>query len=330
MATKKADDLAKVQALLAECGLERTAATLLDEAPQIGKKNATVQAFLKPEDVVYADERLKDNTYISKGGFENDFGYKAHMDLIVTRGKGFTKEKNKKKRGSYSGGKITMQSHSIKKLAGIGKPKQAFSSSAAALKNQPPLFLRKNCALAHLVKGSFKGVVQQPKYADLNEWLSINTFEFFNLVNMFYGVVTDFCTINECPTMSAGPGTEYTWTDTQRKTIKLAAPQYIDYVLSQIQTTLDDERMFPTKAGSEFPKDIRATLCVIYRHLFRVLAHIYWSHYVELLNLKIEGHVNSVFAHFISFAKEFDLLDRKDMAPMADLIAFYEQQGIVV
>ncbi|KAJ2077385.1 jun-like transcription factor [Coemansia sp. S100] len=271
MTASKVDDLAKVQALLAECGLEKTAAVLLDEAPQISKTNATVQAFLesttsqgsgkrprssdsdsssdsgsssssdsesssssgsdsssssssdsssssesdsssssdsdssssssssssdsdsdsssssssdsdsdsdtkgetaskapakkrrlsletpvkpktqttapvpqtapakaagkdgrfakrgeagnapntpfcriRPEDVVYADERLKDNTYISKGGFENDFGYKAHMDLIVTRGKGFTKEKNKKKRGSYSGGKITMQSHSIK------------------------------------------------------------------------------------------------------------------------------------------------------------------------------------------------------------------------
>ncbi|KAJ2743697.1 jun-like transcription factor [Coemansia sp. BCRC 34301] len=160
--SKKAGDLAKVQALLAECGLERTAAALLAEAAKISKKNATVRAFLetatvnpkaeksppvpqtaptkaavgyggkfakrgevgnapntpfcriRPEDVVYADERLKDNTYISKGGVDNDFGYKAHMDLIVTRGKGFTKEKNKKKRGSYSGGKITMQSHSIK------------------------------------------------------------------------------------------------------------------------------------------------------------------------------------------------------------------------
>ncbi|KAJ2386563.1 jun-like transcription factor [Coemansia sp. RSA 2603] len=69
---------------------------------------------IRPEDVVYADERLKDNRYMAKGGVENDFGYKAHRDLIVTRGKGFTKEKNKKKRGSYSGGKITMVSHSIK------------------------------------------------------------------------------------------------------------------------------------------------------------------------------------------------------------------------
>ncbi|KAJ1731766.1 Maintenance of ploidy protein mob2 [Coemansia biformis] len=216
------------------------------------------------------------------------------------------------------------------KLAGIGKQKQPSSPAQVASRSLPPLFLRKNYALSHLVKGSFKGVVQQPKYADLNEWLSINTFDFFNLINMFYGVVTDFCTITECPVMSAGPGIEYTWSDTQRKTIKLAAPQYIDYVLSQIQTTLDDERVFPTKIGAGFPKYIRTTLGVIYNHLFRVLAHIYWSHYPELLNLKLEGHVNSLFAHFISFVKEFDLLDRKDMASMADLITFYEQQGIIV
>ncbi|KAJ2138507.1 jun-like transcription factor [Coemansia sp. RSA 678] len=69
---------------------------------------------IKPEDVVYVDDRLKDNRYLAKGNTEGDFGYKAHRDLIVTRGKSFTKEKNKKKRGSYSGGRITMESHSIK------------------------------------------------------------------------------------------------------------------------------------------------------------------------------------------------------------------------
>ncbi len=35
-----------------------------------------------------------------------EWGQKAHEDLIVTKGKGFTKEKNKKKRGSYRGGRI--------------------------------------------------------------------------------------------------------------------------------------------------------------------------------------------------------------------------------
>jgi hypothetical protein len=40
----------------------------------------------------------------------NDYGAKASRDLIVTRGAGFRKEKNKKKRGSYVGGEITVSS----------------------------------------------------------------------------------------------------------------------------------------------------------------------------------------------------------------------------
>ncbi|EIN07138.1 hypothetical protein PUNSTDRAFT_70864, partial [Punctularia strigosozonata HHB-11173 SS5] len=38
----------------------------------------------------------------------NDYGARASKDLIVTRGDGFRKEKNKKKRGSYRGGEITV------------------------------------------------------------------------------------------------------------------------------------------------------------------------------------------------------------------------------
>ena len=42
-------------------------------------------------------------------GPQNDYGLKAHQDLIVTRGAGFRKEKNKKKKGSYKGGEITVR-----------------------------------------------------------------------------------------------------------------------------------------------------------------------------------------------------------------------------
>lgn len=47
------------------------------------------------------DVRLASNAYVS-----HEYGDRAHQDLSVTRGKGFTKEKNKKKRGSYRGGAI--------------------------------------------------------------------------------------------------------------------------------------------------------------------------------------------------------------------------------
>jgi len=62
----------------------------------------------------YYDEKLKDNSFESRGARPGDYGAKANQDLIVTRGDGFRKEKNKKKRGSYRGGDITLHSHSFK------------------------------------------------------------------------------------------------------------------------------------------------------------------------------------------------------------------------
>ncbi|KAI6127731.1 SRP40, C-terminal domain-containing protein [Pisolithus croceorrhizus] len=57
---------------------------------------------------------LVDNGYEAKARPTNDYGERAHRDLIVTRGSGFRKEKNKKKRGSYRGGEITLENHSIR------------------------------------------------------------------------------------------------------------------------------------------------------------------------------------------------------------------------
>ena len=62
--------------------------------------------------VVYSNEGVKNNLYLAHDG---GYAQKAHEDLIVTRGKGFTKEKNKKKRGSFrGGGPITMGVNSFK------------------------------------------------------------------------------------------------------------------------------------------------------------------------------------------------------------------------
>jgi hypothetical protein len=48
----------------------------------------------------------KEDSYISNKYQNYDYAERAYKDLSVTRGKGFTKEKNKKKRGSYRGGTI--------------------------------------------------------------------------------------------------------------------------------------------------------------------------------------------------------------------------------
>ncbi|CAB4429724.1 unnamed protein product [Rhizophagus irregularis] len=69
---------------------------------------------INPKEVEFLDERLKDNSFLAKDGAIDSYGYKAHNDLFATRGKDFRAQKTKKKRGSYRGGKIDFESHSIK------------------------------------------------------------------------------------------------------------------------------------------------------------------------------------------------------------------------
>lgn len=73
------------------------------------RRNNTPFTRIKVDEVKFADERLKDNTFESRKAAANDYGAKANADLIVTKGANFRKEKNKKKRGNYRGGEITVR-----------------------------------------------------------------------------------------------------------------------------------------------------------------------------------------------------------------------------
>ncbi|KAL4564336.1 hypothetical protein LXL04_028396 [Taraxacum kok-saghyz] len=76
----------------------------------------TVNAFqrVKIDQVEFAHEKLQDNSYWAKDGAEIGYGAKAQEVLGQVRGRDFRHEKTKKKRGSYRGGLIDLQSHSIK------------------------------------------------------------------------------------------------------------------------------------------------------------------------------------------------------------------------
>lgn len=146
--------------------------------------------------------------------------------------------------------------------------------------------------------------------------------DFFNQINMLYGTITEFCTEESCSVMSAGPKYEYHWADGQavKKPIKCSAPKYIDYLMTWVQDQLDDETLFPSKIGVPFPKNFQAIAKVILKRLFRVYAHIYHQHFPEVVRLGEEAHLNTSFKHFIFFVQEFILIDRKELAPLQELI----------
>ncbi|XP_045146378.1 MOB kinase activator 2 isoform X2 [Echinops telfairi] len=111
----------------------------------------------------------------------------------------------------------------------------------------------------------------------------------------------------------------YYWYDERGKKVKCTAPQYVDFVMSSVQKLVTDEDVFPTKYGREFPPSFEALVKKICRYLFHVLAHIYSSHFKETLALELQAHLNTLYAHFILFVREFNLLDPKETAVLDDL-----------
>lgn len=65
-------------------------------------------------------------------------------------------------------------------------------------------------------------------------------------------------------------------------------------------------------AGREFSPNFPSVARHIYTQLLRIFAHLYHAHYPIFLHLSAEGHLNSLFAHFLTFGREFDLLEEKE------------------
>ncbi|EGD76524.1 MOB1 protein [Salpingoeca rosetta] len=173
-----------------------------------------------------------------------------------------------------------------------------------------------------LGSGNLSQAVKLPPGEDINEWLAVNTVDFFNQINMLYGTISEFCTAESCPVMSAGPKYEYLWADrtTVKKPIQCSAPEYIDYLMTWVQSQLDDESLFPSKVGVPFPPKFLNTAKVILKRLYRVYAHMYHSHFKEVVALGEEPHLNTSFKHFVYFIQEFNLVDKKELEPMQELI----------
>ncbi|XP_063933720.1 MOB kinase activator-like 1 homolog A [Zophobas morio] len=195
------------------------------------------------------------------------------------------------------------------------------------IQDNPKRHQLKKYADATLGSGNLRAAVALPEGEDLNEWIAVNTVDFFNQINMLYGTVTEFCTEDECPTMSAGPKYEYHWADGGKfkKPTRMPAPQYIDLLMSWIQDQLDNEAVFPSKIGVPFPKNFMQTAKMIIRRLFRVYAHIYYSHFERILSLGEQAHLNTSFKHFTYFVQEFNLIDKKELSPMQYLIDGFEK-----
>lgn len=76
--------------------------------------------------------------------------------------------------------------------------------------------------------------------------------------------------------------------------------------------------LYPS-TGVPFPDNFQATIKSILRRLFRVYAHIYNHHFAQICALSLEAHLNTSYRHFLLFIREFNLVEQKELAPLAEL-----------
>uniref|UniRef100_A0A672RL46 MOB kinase activator 1B-like n=2 Tax=Sinocyclocheilus TaxID=75365 RepID=A0A672RL46_SINGR len=157
-------------------------------------------------------------------------------------------------------------------------------------------------AEATLGSGNLRMAVMLPDGEDLNEWVAVNTVDFFNQINMLYGTITDFCTEESCPLMSH----IFYWS--------FGHPAFCSAWILKLSC------FSVTFIGVPFRKNFMSVAKTILKRLFRVYAHIYHQHFDSVIQLQEEAHLNTSFKHFIFFVQEFNLIDRKELAPLQELI----------
>jgi len=141
-------------------------------------------------------------------------------------------------------------------------PQKSFKPLRKIEKGSKGYELRKIAQMT-LGSGNMDLAVELPRGEDLNEWLAVNTIEFYNEISIIYGTLMEFCNVRSCPIMSAGPKLsfiflylkfnryEYRWAEGPniKTPIQMPACEYIEHLMTWIENQLNNERLFPCQNG---------------------------------------------------------------------------------
>ena len=71
---------------------------------------------------------------------------------------------------------------------------------------------------------------------------------------------------------------------------------------------------------ASFPPGFKKVVSNIFKRLFRLYGHIFFSHFDKCKEIGAEAHLNTCFKHFMFFVNEHKLVDEAELEPMRKLI----------
>jgi len=202
----------------------------------------------------------------------------------------------------------------------MGKRKKAPDEVNNRNGEREKLCLQERHVTCRLHRDDLITYTQLPKGVEENEWVATHTIKLFENLNLICSCLSDYCTVESCPTMSGGQNQVFYWVSDRNKKTRPPAPTYIEIVMSWIEKQIKDENVFPTKYGNQFPPTFKDTVRKMFRFYFHIIAHIYYSHFQEVINFELVPHLNTLFHHYVLFSQNFNLVEYKEMAALETLI----------
>jgi MOB kinase activator 1 len=132
-----------------------------------------------------------------------------------------------------------------------------------------------NRTMSTLGSGNLRQAVSLPQDVEPNEWLSVNTIDFYNELSLLCGLVGEAWNAQLKPGEGFPKGFEYRWADgkTIKKPIRCSSSEYVDYVMQWVEEQLTNASLFPaegTGTTHEYPANFRSAMKKIVTRLFRV------------------------------------------------------------
>lgn len=168
--------------------------------------------------------------------------------------------------------------------------------------------------LSSLRSYDFKTIVKCPDGVDLPDWFKFTLNYLFKEIALLYNVITDYCTSETCPDMSAGPLYRYYWHENINGSLEsLPADKYIKNLLEWFE--IDQKvKLMNDKDGHS------TNVSKLLTRLFRTYAHIYYHHYRLYEDLGLDTELNKCFKHLISFNDVYDLIPKSELEPLNEVI----------
>lgn len=161
---------------------------------------------------------------------------------------------------------------------------------------------------------NFPELVTCPRTHTLHDWLIVNAVEFLDRTEILFSSCSLFCTDHTCPLFNAGPNYHYLWEDADiPQPIQLSAPAYFNAVKRFAKRNMSNARLFPVESGTQLSADAMDVLKIVYRRLYRILAHMYVCHIKTIQNAGMEIVLNTMLGHYTTFGMQYDMIGVADM-----------------